>query len=65
MKFYDCTTAPSPRRVRVFLAEKGIAIPTIQIDLRSGEQFTPPLESPSAAIQIYGFRRSAHQPNEN
>jgi hypothetical protein len=23
MKFYDCATAPSPRRVRIFLAEKG------------------------------------------
>jgi len=41
MKFYDCATAPSPRRVRVFLAEKAITIPTIQIDLRNGEQFTP------------------------
>ena len=41
MKFYDCTTAPSPRRVRIFLAEKGIGIPTVQVDLRNGEQFTP------------------------
>jgi glutathione S-transferase len=41
MKFYDCRTAPSPRRVRIFLAEKGITLPTIQVDLRNGEQFTP------------------------
>jgi glutathione S-transferase len=41
MKFYDCTTAPSPRRVRIFLAEKGISLPTVQVDLRNGEQFTP------------------------
>jgi glutathione S-transferase len=41
MKFYDCTTAPSPRRVRIFLAEKGIGIDTVQVDLRNGEQFTP------------------------
>lgn len=40
MKFYDCSTAPSPRRVRIFLAEKGIEIPTIQVDLRSGEQLS-------------------------
>jgi glutathione S-transferase len=39
MKFYDCTTAPSPRRVRIFLAEKGVVIPTVQVDLRNGEQF--------------------------
>ncbi len=37
MKFYDCTTAPSPRRVRMFLAEKGISVPTIQVNLREGE----------------------------
>ena len=40
MKFYDCTTAPSPRRVRIFLAEKGITLPTVQVDLRNGEQFS-------------------------
>jgi glutathione S-transferase len=40
MKFYDCTTAPSPRRVRVFLAEKGLEIPTVQVDLASGEQLS-------------------------
>ena len=40
MKFYDCATAPSPRRVRIFLAEKGVSIPTVQVDLRNGGQFT-------------------------
>jgi glutathione S-transferase len=40
MKFYDCTTAPSPRRVRIFMAEKGIEIPTVQVDLRNGEQLS-------------------------
>lgn len=35
---YDCTTAPSPRRARMFLAEKGIEHETVQIDLRTGEQ---------------------------
>ena len=40
MKFYDCATAPSPRRVRVFLAEKGIDVPTIQVDLGNREQFS-------------------------
>lgn len=38
MKFYDCRTAPSPRRVRMFMAEKGIEIPTVQVDLRNREQ---------------------------
>jgi len=40
MKFYDCTTAPSPRRVRIFLAEKGLTVPTVQVDLRNNEQLT-------------------------
>jgi glutathione S-transferase len=39
MKLYDCAMAPSPRRVRIFLAEKGITVPTVQVDLRNGEQF--------------------------
>ncbi len=38
MRFYDCATAPSPRRVRIFLAEKKIAVPKVQVDLRAGEQ---------------------------
>ncbi|MCW5700330.1 MAG: glutathione S-transferase, partial [Rhodospirillales bacterium] len=41
MNFYDCRTAPSPRRVRIFLAEKGIELPTEQVDLRQGEHLQP------------------------
>jgi glutathione S-transferase len=35
---YDCATAPSPRRARILLAEKGVAHETVAVDLRSGEQ---------------------------
>lgn len=35
---YDCATAPSPRRARILLAEKGVAHDTVPIDLRAGEQ---------------------------
>ena len=38
MKFYDCTPAPSPRRVRMFIAEKKLDIPVVQVDLGSKEQ---------------------------
>jgi glutathione S-transferase len=38
MKFYDCQTAPSPRRVRIFIAEKGLDIETVEINMREGEQ---------------------------
>jgi glutathione S-transferase len=36
VKLYDATIAPNPRRVRVFLAEKGITVPLEQVDLRAG-----------------------------
>ena len=35
---YDCATAPSPRRARILLAEKGVAHETVQVDLRNSEQ---------------------------
>jgi glutathione S-transferase len=35
---YDCATAPSPRRARILLAEKGVAHETVQVDLRNNEQ---------------------------
>ena len=38
MKFYDCAPAPSPRRVRIFIAEKGLEIPVVEVDLRNREQ---------------------------
>ena len=41
LTLYDCATAPSPRRARILLAEKGVAHHTVQVDLRSGEQFSP------------------------
>ncbi len=37
---YDCATAPSPRRARILLAEKGVAHETVAVDLRSGEQLS-------------------------
>lgn len=33
MLLYDTKLAPNPRRVRIFLAEKGIEVPTVQVDL--------------------------------
>jgi len=38
MKLYDGGRAPNPRRVRIFLAEKGITVPTEQIDLGKLQQ---------------------------
>ncbi|MFN9504761.1 MAG: glutathione S-transferase family protein [Rubrivivax sp.] len=41
LTLYDCATAPSPRRARLLLAEKGVAHETVAVDLRQGEQFSP------------------------
>jgi len=38
MKLYDGGRAPNPRRVRIFLAEKSITIPTEQVDLGKLQQ---------------------------
>ena len=40
LTLYDCATAPSPRRARILLAEKGIPHETVQVDLRTGEQLS-------------------------
>lgn len=33
MKLYNSNAAPNPRRVRIFLAEKGVTIPRVEVDL--------------------------------
>ena len=60
--FYDCATAPSPRRARILLAEKGVPHEAVQIDLRQGEQLSdayrainpqctvPALRTPDGAV---------------
>lgn len=41
MILYDSIWAPSPRRVRIFLAEKQITVERVMIDLRRDEQLDP------------------------
>ncbi|TDF35153.1 glutathione S-transferase family protein [Alteromonadaceae bacterium M269] len=45
MKIYDTQTAPTPRRVRMFLAEKGIDVEYVQVDLQKGENITPEMRA--------------------
>jgi glutathione S-transferase len=40
MQLYDGGRAPNPRRTRIFLAEKGIKLPTVQVDLGALEQMS-------------------------
>jgi glutathione S-transferase len=41
MKLYNSNLAPSPRRVRIFLAEKAISIPRVEVDLGKLEHKAP------------------------
>lgn len=41
MKLYDADHAPSPRRVRTYLAEKAISVERVAVDLRAGEHLQP------------------------
>jgi glutathione S-transferase len=54
MKLYDVTQAPNPRRVRIFLAEKGIQLPTVQVDMGRGEHKTPEFlaRNPSGKVPV-------------
>jgi len=40
MKLYDFNLAPGPKRVRMFLAEKAIEIPLVEVNTREKGQFT-------------------------
>ena len=50
--FYDCTTAPSPRRARIVLAEKGIAHDVRQVDLAKGEQLSEAFRAINPACTV-------------
>jgi len=45
MKLYDFMPAANAQRVRVFLAEKGLEIPTEQLNVRDDNQFAEPFTS--------------------
>ena len=54
MKLYDYPAAPSPRRVRMFLAEKGLQIDIVLVDLAKGEQFSDEFRrvNPDCALPV-------------
>ncbi len=42
MKLYDSAMAPNPRRVRIFLAEKGLDVEKVPVDIGKAENRKPP-----------------------
>ena len=51
MKFYN-SVGPNPRMVRMFMAEKGIDIPKVEVDLRGGENRREPYTKVNPAGQM-------------
>lgn len=41
MKLYEFAGAPNPKKVRVYLAEKGIEVPSVPVDIVTGENRQP------------------------
>lgn len=54
MKLYDFPLSPSPRRVRMFAAEKGIALDLQTVNIREKEQFTDAFRkiSPNCTVPV-------------
>jgi glutathione S-transferase len=54
MKLYTAKGTPNGRRVDIFLAEKRVEIPSVQVDLRGGENLTPEFRgmNPMARIPV-------------
>ena len=45
MKLYDFAPATNAQRARVFLGEKGLKVPTEQLNVREDAQFAEPFNS--------------------
>ncbi|NOD62478.1 MULTISPECIES: glutathione S-transferase family protein [unclassified Ruegeria] len=54
MIFYDCSTAPNPRRARMFIAEKGLEIETREVSIAKGEQLSAAFRAinPRATVPV-------------
>ncbi|MGH8011587.1 MAG: glutathione S-transferase, partial [Candidatus Binataceae bacterium] len=54
MKIYNSSAAPNPRRVRVFLAEKGLQVPYEEVDLAKAANRTPEFrkKNPLAGVPV-------------
>lgn len=52
MKLYDFPKAPNPRRVNIFLAEKGIEVERALVDLSKGEQLAPAYRAKNPACDV-------------
>lgn len=62
MKIYDFALAPNPRRLRIFVAEKGLKIPMEQVDLFQGKNRTPEMlkKNPAGGLPVMELDDGSH-----
>lgn len=52
LKLYHSTASPNSRRVRIFMAEKGLKVPLVAVDLGKGEQHSAPYRTVNARREV-------------
>ena len=64
MKLYDFVGAPNPKRVRVYLAEKGLDVPTQQVNILAGENRQPEFlkKNPMGGLPVLELDDGTHLP---
>ena len=62
MKIYDFALAPNPRRLRIFVAEKGLKIPVEQVDIFQGKNRTPEMlkKNPTGGLPFIELDDGSH-----
>jgi glutathione S-transferase len=62
MKIYDFAFAPNPRRLRIFVAEKGLKIPIEQVDIFTGQNRTPEMlaKNPAGGLPVMELDDGTH-----
>jgi len=62
MKIYDFGGAPNPKKLRVYLAEKGIKVPMEQVDIISGQNRQPEFlkKNPMGGLPVLEMDDGSH-----
>ncbi len=62
MKIYDFSIAPNPRRLRIFVAEKGLKIPSEQVNILEGKNRTPEMlaKNPAGGLPVMELDDGSH-----
>jgi glutathione S-transferase len=64
MKVYDFVGAPNPKKLRVYLAEKGLSLPMEQVNIVTGDNRKPEFlkKNPSAGLPVLELDDGTHLP---